>query len=187
MQHPERMLLILDLDETLIHSSEAPLPDRQADFRCGDYYVHKRPYLDSFWEAVGPHFELAVWSSGTDDYAVEISRQIRPPELSFSFVWGRSKCSWRWMEDLGCHEYEKKLARLKRRGYALERMLIVDDTRAKCRSNYGNAIYVHPWHGETDDHELELLSHSLPTLAGLENVRRLEKRDWRRKIQGDAF
>ncbi|MEZ0373801.1 MAG: NIF family HAD-type phosphatase, partial [Candidatus Sericytochromatia bacterium] len=75
---------------TLIHSSEAPLPDLQADFRCGDYFVHKRPHLDSFWEAIGPHFELAIWSSGTDDYAAEISRQIRPPELAFSFVWGRT-------------------------------------------------------------------------------------------------
>jgi hypothetical protein len=43
----EKILLILDLDETLIHASEEQL-DREADFRVFGYHVYIRPHLEPF-------------------------------------------------------------------------------------------------------------------------------------------
>ena len=43
--------------------------------------------------------------------------------------------------------YLKPLKKVKRMGWRLERMLIVDDTPEKCLRNYGNAIHPLPFEG----------------------------------------
>lgn len=174
-----RILLVLDLDETLIYATEDPL-ERQPDFRCGPYHVYRRPYLDDFLRTMSRYFQLAVWTSGTDDYAAAIANRILPVDLdAFRFVWGRSRCTYRWQEAQEDFIYEKRLQKLKKRGYRLERMLLLDDSREKCAYNYGNAVYVRPWFGDEADQELKLLSEYLPSLAQVENVRSIEKRGWR--------
>src|SRR5688572_23634095 len=94
----ERILLILDLDETLIYATTDAL-ERPAEFRCGPYQVYLRPHLETFLRAMSQHFQLAVWTSGTDDYAAAIAARILPADLpGFRFVWGRSRCRYRWQE-----------------------------------------------------------------------------------------
>lgn len=76
----------------------------------------------------------------------------------------------------------KPLAKVKKLGWPLERMLIADDTPAKCVRNYGNAIYTQPWEGDEVDGELALLSLYLATSKDVSNVRTIEKRRWREKV-----
>ncbi len=188
----ERLLLILDLDETLIHASEERLA-READFRVFDYHVYRRPHLEPFLRRCAEDFRLAVWSSASDDYVAEVVKRIFPPELTLEFVWGRSRCTLAldsarvqeegFMDPSSHFSYAKKLHKLKRRGYRLERMLIVDDTPRKCIHNYGNAIYVHEYEGQEDDDELIHLGRYLSTLKDAVNVRTLEKRNWRRRLE----
>ena len=71
------------------------------------------------------------------------------------------------------------MKKLKRKGFQLERILIVDDTPHKSTDNFGNAIYPKEFKGESTDNELKLLAQYLKTLKDKENVRRLEKRNWR--------
>jgi hypothetical protein len=54
----------------------------------------------------------------------------------------------------------------------------VDDTPAKVQQNYGNAIYIKPYLGSTEDEEFSHLAPYLLTLLGQENVRTIEKRNW---------
>ena len=61
----------------------------------------------------------------------------------------------------------------------MKRTLIVDDTPEKVRQNYGNAIYIKPYVGAPDDRELASLADYLLTLKDAENVRGIEKRNWR--------
>nr|AYM52410.1 phosphoprotein phosphatase [Cystobacter sp.] len=188
MTDTDRILLILDLDETLIHASSERL-ERAEDFRLFDYYVYVRPYVERFLTECAARFRLAVWSSASDDYVGEIVKRIFPREITPEFVWGRSRCTFsldraRVQEagylDPGSHyNYVKKLHKLKRKGYRLERILIVDDTPAKCVHNHGNAIYVREYNGEADDKELPALSRYLATLEDVANVRTIEKRHWR--------
>lgn len=181
------MLLVLDLDETLIHAREQPL-EHAADFEVMGYHVYTRPHLERFIVECSARFRLAVWSAATDDYVRAIVERIFPPAHRPELIWGRSRCTWavdraRVREegflDPAIHcGYVKKLAKLKRRGFRLERVLIVDDTPAKCVDNYGNALYVRPFEGARDDEELPVLSRYLGTLADVPDVRRLEKRGW---------
>jgi RNA polymerase II subunit A small phosphatase-like protein len=151
MTNTDKILLVLDLDETLIHASDTRL-DRAEDFRLFDYFIYVRPHLERFLTECAAHFRLAVWSSASDDYVAELVQRIFPRQLTPEFVWGRSRCTFSLDRaqvrefgylDPGSHyNYVKKLHKLKRKGYRLERTLIVDDTPSKCVHNYGNAIYV---------------------------------------------
>ena len=62
-------LLILDLDETLMHAREIPL-EWTEDFRIGPYFAYRRPFLENFLERVSKSFRLAVWTSSSPEYAL---------------------------------------------------------------------------------------------------------------------
>lgn len=174
-------LLILDLDETLIHATEGGL-ERDPDFDVGPYSVYKRPGLDAFIAAVRPHFQLAVWTSSTRLYAEPVVASLFPPDLTLAFVWSRERCTMRFHPEHHDWEWAKNLGKLKRRGYRLEQVLMVDDTPAKLARHYGNLVRVRPFLGDLADRDLVQLGEYLPTLAAAPDVRKIEKRFWRKAI-----
>ena len=82
----QRTLLILDLDETLIHATSCPL-ETAPDFTAGPYLVYKRPELDIFIETVAQNFQLAVWSSAGADHISAIVSEIIPETCPLQFQW----------------------------------------------------------------------------------------------------
>lgn len=178
MSQLEKILLILDLDETLIHATETKL-DFEPDFQYAEYYVYKRPNLMEFLTEMSECFKLAVWSSADDRYVNDIVESIKPMGLELEFVWARSRCTVKRDYELDRYVHEKRLKKVKKQGFQLEKTLIVDDSPEKTRDNFGNAIYVLPFEGNQNDNELQLLSEFLRTIKNLENVRRIEKRGWR--------
>ncbi|MDF7812239.1 HAD family hydrolase [Hymenobacter sp. YC55] len=193
MDTKDKLLLILDLDETLIHASSKEL-DRPADFTLFDYHIYIRPYLAEFLVGCSQHFRLAIWSSASDDYVAEVTKRIIPASIPLDFVWGRSRCTYCFdfknaaFEDSGYtgyynhYDYVKVLKKLRRRGYDLDRVLIVDDTPSKAKRNYGNAIYPREYHGQLHDNELILLLRYLAQFKDVDNVRSIEKRDWQNRV-----
>jgi carboxy-terminal domain RNA polymerase II polypeptide A small phosphatase len=173
----ENMLLILDLDETLIHATK-DTKELQHDFKYQDYYIFKRPYLESFLVGVNSKFDLAIWSSADDNYVSDLVSKIKPADIDFKFIWGRTRCSYRRDLDLDQYNWEKRLKKVKSLGYKLEKVLIIDDTQEKCRNNYGNAIYIKEFLGDPRDQELLKLAEYLEGLSTVENVRTVEKRHW---------
>ncbi|MHC5537137.1 NIF family HAD-type phosphatase [Singulisphaera rosea] len=171
------ILLILDLDETLIHATEQPL-GHDHDFVVGPYAVYHRPHLAEFLDACSTCFSLAVWSSASDDYVQEVVGQILPPDFALAFVWGNSKCVGRFDSETYDTEYLKDLKKVKRQGYDLRRVLIADDTPCKVRRHYGNAIYVPAFMGDPKDEVLPRLASYLISLRDVPNVRTVEKRTW---------
>src|SRR4029079_14255728 len=111
--------------------------------------------LSQFLMDIAQHYSIGIWSSPGDQYVQSISNLIKPPDVNYEFVWGRSKCTLKRDLETDLYEYEKKLAQLKKKGFSLESMLIVDDTREKARSNYGNAIYIQEFTGDPKDTELQ--------------------------------
>ncbi len=186
----DKILLILDLDETLIYATENPL-SRPPDFQVLGYYVYKRPYLEEFIRGCNQHFTLAIWSSASDDYVEAIVKQIIPSNIALAFVWGRSRCTFcatthvfnldHYVDYFNHYNYIKVLKKVTKRGYSLERVLIVDDTPSKAKRNYGNVIYPTEYNGELTDQELPLLLTYLHSLKNIPNVRILEKRNWKAK------
>lgn len=70
-------LLILDLDETLIHATEEHL-DIAHDFVVGPYFIYRRPYLEKFLYGAAELYRLAVWSSSSFLYFRTVVDRIRP-------------------------------------------------------------------------------------------------------------
>jgi RNA polymerase II subunit A small phosphatase-like protein len=186
---PPEKLLILDLDETLIHASPTQVR-ADFDFRVFHYFVYQRPGLAEFLTTCAQHFKLAIWSSASDDYVRAIVRQISPPGFTLEFVCGRSRCTpfatpqideygYYNLDGTSHYEYAKRLKKVRRRGFSLAQTLIVDDTPAKVQQNYGNAIYIRPYLGEVADEELRHLTAYLLLLKSTEDFRTIEKRGWR--------
>jgi Dullard-like phosphatase family protein len=180
---PVTKLLILDLDETLVYATEQALKQKP-DFALFEktvtpYFVYKRPYLDSFLEFCFAHFQVAIWTSSTEDYAQGIVENILAPSRQPKFVWARKRCTYR--RNLETYEYEwlKNLSKAKRHGYKLEQVIMIDDTPAKLAKNYGNLLPVKSFVGDMLDDELKVLPTFLEKLVKIENIRKVEKRYWR--------
>lgn len=182
MDQDSRILLILDLDETLISATEEP-QERGHEFTVGPYAIARRPYLAEFLSVCSACFRLAIWSTATDEYVRAVVARIMPPDIEPAFVWGRSRCVRCYDSDLFEDEYVKDLKKVRRLGYRLERMLIVDDTPRKVRRHYGNAIYVPPFVGDPQDETLPRLASYLITLRHVADVRCLEKRGWSKNVR----
>jgi len=171
-------LLILDLDETLIYATEQKLEIIES-FLFDKYYIYKRPLLDRFLLEMSAHFLLGIWSSADDNYVLEIVKKIKPESIKFQIVWGRSRCSLKRNYSLDNYYYEKRLNKIKKLGFKLEDIIIVDDSPEKTVNNYGNAVYIKEFTGNQSDEELIYLNHYLMSLKDAKNIRKIEKRGWR--------
>ena len=173
----DRKLLILDLDETLIYASETPL-EGPADFHTGKYQVYRRPWLNDFLAFVCTHFEVAAWTSSSRSYAEAVVPNIFPANYPLSFVWDRRRCTT--VFDSETHEYShvKDLGKIKRRGYRLESVIMLDDTPEKLMRHYGNHLRLEPFTGDPQDRELLDIQPFLLHLSEQDNIRRIEKRGW---------
>lgn len=175
--NPLRPLLILDLDETLIHASETELA-HTPDFLIAPYALYLRPGVAGFLERMAQHYELAVWTSSSPAYArAVVARLFAEPER-LAFTWASDRCTLRRDLDSDTWCQSKPLHKLRRRGYDLRRVLVVDDSPEKHTRNYGNLIAVRPFEGDPADDELPRLGRYLQQLAGEPDFRRLEKRGW---------
>ena len=67
--------LVLDLDETLVHSSFKPVPNPdfiipvEIEDKVVEVYVLKRPHMDRFMAEIGQHFEIVVFTASLSKYA----------------------------------------------------------------------------------------------------------------------
>jgi TFIIF-interacting CTD phosphatase-like protein len=177
-------LLILDLDETLIFGTETPLA-RPPDLRMDVYAIYLRPYVAEFIAQVRPVYQLAVWTSAAASYAGMVVSCIFPSDLPLAFVWSSNRCTRHRNLETYEEYWLKDLKKVKRRGYDLDRVLMVDDESHKLERNYGNHVKVAPYRGEYDDEELRLLTKYLLLIADRPNFRAFEKRGWRQEVGYD--
>tara|TARA_Y100000739_G_C20439761_1_gene387275 strand:+ start:104 stop:712 length:609 start_codon:yes stop_codon:yes gene_type:complete len=81
-----KKLVILDIDQTLIHSllrKDPKLdPAFTIDIRGDKYFIHKRNFLKRFIQGLqamlSPDFKVAVWTAAQRNYAIKIMDKIWP-------------------------------------------------------------------------------------------------------------
>jgi TFIIF-interacting CTD phosphatase-like protein len=151
----------------------------RADFQVGPYHVYRRPFLGEFVAAASGWFDLAVWSSASASYVDEVVQNVFGVPNALRFVWACDRCTRRYHPELQEPYYAKNLSKLRKLGFALERILMVDDSPEKLAQHYGNHIRVSPFTGNESDTELRDLLPFLESLRTIENVRQVEKRFWR--------
>ena len=176
-----RKLLILDLDETLIHGKPGAVG---ADFQAAGIPVFIRPGARAFIEDMAAVFDLAVWTSASSDYAAEIVRELFTGPLRF--LWCRERCVRRFHPETYETAFVKDLKKVRRLGWDLANVLAVDDSPEKFARSYGNLIRIPPFTGEPDE-VLLLLSTYLKTLTHEPDVRRVEKRNWLTRAFGGGL
>lgn len=187
----DKALLILDLDETLIFGTRTSL-DIPFDFKVGPYFIYLRPNCLEFLVEASHYYQLAIWSSAGEDYVKEISEYFIKNGLKFEFVWSRKQATYKrakfdeynYINSEETHQfYIKKLSKVNKLAYPIERILIVDDSPHKSSENYGNAIYPKAFTGDLSDSELRRLIKYLVSIRDITNYRTIEKRFWRDEIR----
>jgi hypothetical protein len=167
------MHIILDLDGTLIDGD-------------GEHRIYPRPHLQVFLDFCFAHYEsVSIWTAAPREW-LELARARLFSDRPFRFLWSGERCAliwpWRgsyWNADR-TPEAIKPLKKVWRRYPDMNRnnTMIVDDTPATYRRNYGNAIPIPNFNwSDRDDNCLLRLRHWLPGLDGVD-LRSREKRYW---------
>lgn len=174
-------LIIFDLDETLIHSTESELEDK-CDFRIGKYFTYIRPNVEILLSDCMKIFNIAVWSSATELYTKTVVQNIFPEVDKLCFIWSRDKCTYR--VDLESDEFIwiKNLKKVKKLGFDLDKVIVVDDSPEKLLFNYGNLLRVDPFYGDKNDDELIHLMKYLSSLENEPNIRVVDKHRWKDQL-----
>lgn len=168
--------VILDIDETLIHTIEIKSASGQESI----FLINMRPHLKQFLEFLFKHYNVAIWTAGSEDYAKQVLSEIMTKEQieKLIFVYNSKNCTWRRNSD-GELKIIKNLKKIEKK-MQLERTVIVDDMPQTAVKNYGNLISIPAFDDETmteDDYLLKLIEYlKRIDLAG--NVRKIEKRGW---------
>jgi TFIIF-interacting CTD phosphatase-like protein len=157
-------LLVLDLDETLVHATEEPLP-RTADLRWDAYHVYERPHVRSFLQFCLDRFSVGVWTSAGSEYAEAIVTHLFGHAHPLKFVLSAAQCSTRFNHETRERYAIKDIRKLRGYGFPKEAILFVDDSPEKFERSWGNLVRVQPWEGAPDDVELKGLARYLDVLA----------------------
>jgi len=176
-------LLILDIDETLIHTE---LNEYECDFTMkfddGDdntYSVNKRPYLDQFMNYAFDNFKVGIFTTSKYVYTKKIMDNLGIDMKNFLFTFDREYCNTKFNNQTHERYQIKKLDRVRRAlDFPIEKMLIVDDKPETASENYGNLIQIKPFYFDKNDTELLKLISYLEKIKDAENFRNIEKRGW---------
>ena len=148
---------MLDLDETLVHSS-VQRPTYPAKLVPVDVatsvWVSFRPYVRLFLEQLAPHYELVVWTAGTQAYGEAIVRELDPTGNLISGALYRQHCTYMKREKL----YVKDLTFL---GRDLTRVRLCDNNLNSFRLQRDRGILVPDFVGDPSDMYLLRLCHEL--------------------------
>lgn len=176
-----KKLLILDIDETLVHATQQVIGARDCDFETGWYLVYKRPFADKFLAYCFENFKVAIWTSAGKLFADSIVTMLISKHGTPEFVWSYERCTPRLNPETMEIIPIKNLDKVKKKGFNLDLTIMVDDTPEKLIKHYGNLVKVNQYLGEEEDSELEILVKYLEYLKGVPNIRTIEKRGWQRK------
>ncbi|OTB09032.1 hypothetical protein M426DRAFT_70895 [Hypoxylon sp. CI-4A] len=171
--------LILDLDETLIHSMSKGGrmgSGHMVEVRLNTtyvasggqqalgpqhpilYYVHKRPHCDEFLRKVCKWFNLVVFTASVQEYADPVIDWLESERKYFSGRYYRQHCTFRhgaFIKDLSSIEPD------------LSKVMILDNSPLSYMFHQDNAIPIQGWINDPTDNDL---LHLVPLLEGLQYV-----------------
>jgi len=170
-QDAGKKCIVIDLDETLVHSSFKPISNAdfivpvEIDNVIHQVYVLKRPYVDEFLCKVGELFECVLFTASLAKYADPVADLLDKWDVFHSRLF-RESCVF--------HKgnYVKDLSKL---GRDLPQVIIVDNSPASYIFHPENAIPCASWFDDMNDRELLDLIPLLEQLSQADAVYRLLK------------
>jgi len=150
-EHKKHMkCLVLDLDETLVHSSFKPV--ESCDFvipveiedHVHQVYVCKRPHVDEFMKRCGEIYEVVIFTASLAKYA--------DPVLDLLDV--HKVIDWRLFRE-SCSPFKGSYVKdMGRMGRDLSKIMIIDNSPHSFAFNPENAIPCESWFSDKNDTEL---------------------------------
>ncbi|KAL6250023.1 Nuclear envelope morphology protein 1 [Rhinocladiella similis] len=180
----QQKTLILDLDETLIHSLakggrmssghmvevklnvpvtlSSPQPGQVASVLGPQhpilYYVHKRPHCDEFLRKISKWYKLVVFTASVQEYADPVIDWLEQERKYFVGRYYRQHCTFRngaYIKDLSSIEPD------------LSKVMILDNSPVSYIFHEDNAIPIEGWINDPTDNDL---LHLIPMLEALQYV-----------------
>ena len=191
-QEVKRNTLVLDLDETLVHSNLENTGEK-CDFSFPVVFnnevhqvnVKKRPHLSTFMEVVSKQYEIVVFTASQQVYADKLLDILDPKRTWIKHRVFRDSCvqiDGNFMKDLRVL------------GRDLSRTIIIDNSPQAFGLQIENAIPIESWYDDEKDNHLLSLLPILSQLATDTDVRstlhrtfNLPERVRRGGLRSDAF
>ncbi|KAJ5951357.1 NLI interacting factor [Penicillium vulpinum] len=180
---PPQKTLVLDLDETLIHSLakggrmssghmvevKLSIPTTTSLSPGGPqttlgpqhpilYYVHKRPHCDEFLRKVSKWYKLVIFTASVQEYADPVIDWLESERKYFQGRLYRQHCTFRngaYIKDLSSVEPD------------LSKVMILDNSPMSYIFHEDNAIPIEGWINDPTDNGL---LHLVPMLEALQSV-----------------
>ncbi|KAI5250421.1 hypothetical protein E4T43_00190 [Aureobasidium subglaciale] len=174
---PPKKTLIIDLDETLIHSmakggrmSTGHMVEVKIQGPIGGngmvlgpqvpilYYVHERPHCHDFLRKVCKWYNLIIFTASVQEYADPVIDWLERERKYFSGRYYRQHCTFRngaYIKDLTQVEPD------------LSKVMILDNSPLSYIFHEDNAIPIEGWISDPTDNDL---LHLVPLLEGLQYV-----------------
>ncbi|KAL1988009.1 hypothetical protein VTN96DRAFT_1533 [Rasamsonia emersonii] len=158
----DRKCLVLDLDETLVHSSFKVL--ERADFtipveiegQWHNIYVIKRPGVDQFMKRVGELYEVVVFTASVSKYGDPLLDQLDIHNVVHHRLFRDS-----------CYNHQGNYVKdLSQVGRDLKETIIIDNSPTSYIFHPQHAIPISSWFSDAHDNELLDLIPVLEDLAG---------------------
>ncbi|CAL9225893.1 unnamed protein product [Arabidopsis halleri] len=160
--------LVLDLDETLVHSTLEACRDTDFSFRVSfnmqenTVYVKQRPHLYRFLERVVQLFHVVIFTASHSIYASQLLDILDPDGKFVSQRFYRDSCI------LSDGIYTKDLTVL---GLDLAKVAIIDNCPQVYRLQINNGIPIKSWYDDPTDDGLITLLPFLESLVDANDVR----------------
>lgn len=165
--------LILDLDETLVHSSFKTFPFRadisfqiKVEQRVHVVNVLKRPYVHEFLNKMSKLFELVIFTASVSPYANPVLDRLDQNKVISHRLY-REHCIK--MSDL----YIKDLRKV---GRSMKDVFLLDNNPISYVLNKENGLPINTWRFEKNDYELMKIIPLMGLLSKVDDVRPVIKR-----------
>ena len=162
LKDKNKKTLILDLDETLVHSGFTPF-SRKSDLMLtinfdGEnrlLYVLKRPYVDEFLRELSNLYEIIIFTASIPEYANPVL-DLLDKHKCIKYRLFREHCVF----DNGIYIKDLKIFDRK-----INNMIIIDNNPLSYDNNVENGIPILSWYEDTNDNELMKLIPILKYMA----------------------
>lgn len=155
-KYVDRKTLVLDIDQTLVHSSLRPMNNTDLIITVDGkkLYVRKRPGVDKFLAKLSALFELVTWTASGPKFASPMLDKLDPNGFIVHRLFTEA-----------CTQTPKGPVKdLNLLGRSLSKVIIIDNTPRSYELQPDNAIPIETWYEDPTDCGLEDL---LPILIPL--------------------